>query len=276
MRANLSLVLDKDGYVRLDLKKDIELSEIDKYTSLYDSSKEIREDYSDEISSFLKKQEDFTKTFKRDQDKIGRVVITYFDQKHKLHRLRVLYKDMKEKLDVIKMVENIKRTLENSESFTKTLDVINHFSGFIFGSEFDRKEIKRLEKRLTSGNVSEKLCNKNLVKNIVYNHLVLTSSRNIEKAYFHVRLIDSYMEKQGMLTTETKKVKNLKVGDIPSNTKSVKRGMTDCRVKDGNFFRESDGQLNLFATDIVDNSSVKKAISYEDYLEKEEERRLGK
>ena len=276
MKANLSLVLDKEGYVRLDLKKDIEISEIDKYTSLYDSSKEIREGYSDEIECFLDEQEAFTKTFKREQDKRGRIVIVYEDEKHKLHSLRVLYKDNLDKLDLEEMVENIRKTLEKEESFNTTLDVINHFSGFIFGSEFDRKEIRRLKTRLTSFNVSEKLCNKNLVKNIIYNHLVLTLSRNREKAYFHVRLIDSYMEKKELYTTKEKKTKNvhnLKVGDVPKKAKVVQK-KTDARVKDGKFFMEDNGQYNLFGSG---NSNVERvALSYEDYLEKEEERRLGK
>ena len=276
MKANLSLVLDKEGYVRLDLQQDIEISEIDKYTSLYDSSKEIREYYGDEIDCFLIEQEPYIRSFKRDQDKKGRIVITYEDEKHKIHKLRVLYKDSLEKLDVKEMIENIRKTLEKEENFNTTLDVINHFSGFIFGSEFDRKEIRRLKTRLSTFNVSEKLCNKNLVKNIIYNHLVLTLSRNIEKAYFHVRLIDSYMEKKELYTCnekKTKKVRNLKVHDVPEKTKVVSKN-TDLRVKDGAFFVEDDGQYNLFGSD---NSNIETVIlSYEDYLEKEEERRLGK
>ena len=276
MKANLSLVLDKDGYVRLDLLKDIELSEIDKYTCSLDSSKEIKEENSNEIECFLDENLAYVQTFKRDQDKKGRIVIIYEDEKHKLHNLRVLYKDNIKKLNSEEMIGNIRSTLEKEESFNKTLDVINHFSGFIFGSEFDRKEIRRLKTKLSLGNVSEKLCNKTLVKNIVYNHLVLTLSRNKEKAYFHIRLIDSYMEKNKLYTTKNEKtarVNNLKVNKLEEKAKVVKKKLGDV-VKDGNFFLESNGQYNLFDNNGLTSSGP--IVSYEDYLDREEERRLNK
>jgi len=273
MRANLSLVLDKDGYVRLDLKKDIELSEIDKYTTTFSSSNEIREEFKEEIKSFLDSQQEFTKNFKKEHNKDGRIVLVYSDEKHNLHTLRVLYKGMEEKLDLEKMIGNIKKSLESLESFNKSLDVINHFSGFIFGSEFDRKEIRRLKTKLSYGNTSEKLCNKTLVKNIIYNHLVLTSNRNKEKAYFHVRLIDSYMEKLDIITTKSKSINNLHVRNIPRVAK-LKKQEQNLVVKDGNLFVEESGQYNLFGNNGEISTPV--IMSYEDYLEHEEERRLGK
>lgn len=276
MKANLSLVLDKDGYVRLDLLKELELSEIDKYTTTYSTSKEIKEEYQDDIDCFLEEQLDFIQKLKREQDKRGRIVIVYEDEKHKLHQLRVLYKENIKKIDVEKMINNIKKTLETEESFYKTLDVINHFSSFIFGSEFDRKEIGRLKKRLSSGNVSEKLCNKNLIKNIIYNHLVLTLSRNKEKAYFHVRLIDSYMEKNGLFTTKekSKNIKKLNVSSAPSKTK-IKKQSPYIRVQEGGFFMEENGQYNLFDSSQPALPSKQRVFSYEEYEEDEEERRLN-
>lgn len=276
MKANLSLVLDKEGYVRLDLKKDLELSEIDKYTTLYTNSNEIRKYHMDEINSFLEEHESYIRTFKRKNDN-GRIVIIYEDEKHRLHSLRVLYKESLQKLDVKEMIENIRRTLSEKESFNTTLDVINHFSGFIFGSEFDRKEIGRLKIRLSTFDVSEKLYNKRLVKNIIYNHLILTLNRNREKAYFYVRLIDSYMEKQGLYSINkeksTKNVQRLKVRDVPAKTKVIPKQM-NTMIMDGNFYMEDDGQYNLFESSDLNSEPVE--ISYEDYLEKEEERRLNK
>lgn len=276
MKANLSLVLDKDGYTKLDLIKDKEISEIDKYTTSYDSSTEIRTDHKEEIDNFLTSNNDFIKTFKREQDKKGRIVITYSDEHNNLHKLRVLYKDNVKKIDTLKMITNIRKTLEEESTFQKTEAIINHFSGFIFGSEFDRKEIKRLQKRLATGAASEKFCNKVLVKNIIHNHLILTFNRNQEKAYFYVRLIDSYLEKCGMFTTKcttNKRIKNLAVIDVPSDTK-IKRDCSEKRLKDGDFYMESDGQYNLFDSSF--NTHQPEITSYEDYLEQQEERRLNK
>lgn len=84
------------------------------------------------------------------------------------------------------------------------------------------------------------------------------------------------MEKNKLYTTKnemTARVNNLKVNKLEEKAKVVQKKLGDV-VKDGNFFLESDGQYNLFDNNGLTSSGP--IVSYEDYLDREEERRLNK
>lgn len=274
MRANLSLVLDRDGMVKLDLLKDKTLSEIDKYTTLFLSSKELREKYSDTINAYLESMSEYTSNFKSEQAKRGRIVITYTDEKNNSHCLRVFYNENKDKINLDEMLRKIRKDLDKEGSFNKSLALVNHFSNFIFGSEFDRREIRRLKLKYSSDPKKyESVCNKSLIKKIIYDHLELYSVRNYEKGYFFVRLIDSYIDKNKIGVLDKKKVNNLDVREVYSPVKLNKITSNET-IKDGNFYMESDGQYNLFST--KQQEIINKPLSYEDYFEQENERMLFK
>lgn len=195
MQANLSLVLDEFGKVRYDLMKDVSLREIDKYTTTKVDHHEIREDYKEQIASFLESQKEFTSTFKREENKKGSIVILYHDDDpEEFHKLRVLYRKHAKKLNEKATMRRIVTFLKEENDLDFTIQTILERS-FIFGSDFALKEISIARKKAKTSESSKKDANIRLVNRIIKNKFIDVLEKNPEKAYFYIRKVDSYIEK---------------------------------------------------------------------------------
>ena len=75
--VSLSLVLDNTGYKILNLINFSSLEELDKYTTLFKNSLELRKKFENEITSYLIKNSSYLENTKQ---KNGKIMITYIDK----------------------------------------------------------------------------------------------------------------------------------------------------------------------------------------------------
>lgn len=273
MKANLSIVLDKDKLIRLDILKDIDLSEIDKYTTEFLSSREIREKHKEEIEEFLEQHKTFTDTFKRESNKKGSLVIVYEDENQELHRMRVLYREDQKKLDTNHLVTELFKTIRQTENPDFSIALINDFD-FFLGSEFNRREIYKINLRKSSDPKARKRHNQRLV-NLIRNKIQGDLDTNYEKGYFYLRLIDAYVEKKGYPTT--KRVINTKTGkiiltNIPKEpVKIVKKQETKeivSKPEEEQYYEDEDGQYSMFPIETKKVSKEQEHYGkYEHYID---------
>jgi len=225
MKANLSIVLDDKGMVRYDLISNASLEEIDAYTTTKVDHNEIRADFQEVISEFLKEQEDFVQTFKRDANKKGRIVITYQDvnDPSRYHKVRVLYQEQVKKLNPKYTLDKIVQALKNENDLNLTIRLIYERS-FIFGSGFANNEVRNAKRNQMKGAEAARKANSSLIHYVVKNTLLHALQEKPEKGYFYIRKVDGYLEqKEKLITTppskkpkkkSSKEVCNLQIGDI--------------------------------------------------------------
>lgn len=92
IKVKLSLVLDLLGHEKLDLYEGT-LQEVDKFVSCFENHEEIRENYmfKSKIEEYLEERKSLTDTFKKESNKKGRIVITYFDDYGNCRAIPVIY-----------------------------------------------------------------------------------------------------------------------------------------------------------------------------------------
>jgi len=275
MKANLSIVLDQEKRVRLDLLKDVELTEIDQYTVTKRDSAEIREEFQTEIEQFLNAHQSYTNTFQKEANKKGSLVIIYEDDRGSLQRMRVLYKMNQLKLDTNILLKGICDQIRNQKNPRFAIELIRHFH-FFLGSPYAYQMINKIEMLSSEDERILKNQNQRLL-NMIRNKLLDTSAKNFPKAYFYFRLIDAYLEKNGLMTT--KKVVSTSIGKVSFVPNS--KGLTESSTlkKDSpytnafvipekkEYSMEEDGQYNLFSKEeLAPKSSYYK---YEHFVEQE-------
>lgn len=261
MKANLSLVLDERLEVRLDLMRDVELIEIDKYTTTKKDSNEIREEYKEQIEAFLEKNKKYTSTFKRESNKKETIVIIFKDEINSLRRLRVLYKHQIKKLDVKKVINGICSAIKKQNDLYATYTILDKFKYSIFRSNYERKVIDDTRDNVTNPHVKQEkknLINERLIKNIIKDKLIGLYESNSETqqnaCYYYTRLLDSHIEKHYKINTTSTTIKS-KIGkvEVPSfnaiNDKQIINRYSDYN---GIILKEEDdGQLSIFAEDRI-------------------------
>lgn len=276
MIANLSIVLDKDKKVRLDLIQGVELSQIDSYTTQFPTSSDIREIFQEEISQFLEAHQDMIQDFKKNSNRQGSLVIVYSDENFRIHRMRVLYQENKKKTDVQHVLKNVCNTLREQQDPFFTIDVMKNFS-FFLGSPFDLREIEKIGRSRDGSVRTRKNQNQRLI-NLIRNHILYAIQQGFEKGYFYLRLIDAYMERKGFVTTKRclyTKVGKVTVARVIENLTTLQKEQKYGQVQangEQDFFLEEDGQYALFDLGISMYSSEQgnpepQYYKYEHFLE---------
>lgn len=281
MNANLSIVLDKDKKIRLDLLQDVPLSQIDAYTLQYTSSNEIREKFKDQIDEFLEQHKDFRATFKKEGNKKGSLVIVYKDEKQDLHRMRVLYQENQKKMDTDYVMKQVFRVIRETKNPQFTVGLMYYFEFFLL-SDYDKREVYKIQMRRSQNPEIMQKQNQRLL-NLIRNHIRYAFMKDNERGYFYLRLLDAYLEKKGFTTT--KRIINVNTGKIvlttipKEKTKLQKKKEVPKTIipeqKSDVFFEDEDGQYSLFApqnkktSKKVENKS--QYLKYEHFLDNEQE-----
>lgn len=95
MKIYLSLVLSLPEEKKLDLHECDSLKEMDDFITQFNNHQEIRtsECFAKEIENYLKEKEtqSFTKNFKREQDKKGKIMINYLDERRNWRAIPIIY-----------------------------------------------------------------------------------------------------------------------------------------------------------------------------------------
>lgn len=215
MKADLSLVFDERGKVRLNLIEQASIHEIDKYTTTKEDSDEIRKDYEEDIEAYKLEYKDLLEKI---PDKRGRIVIIYKTENGSERLLRVLYKKQANKLDMDFVLKKISNVLKNN-FVDLTINTIEEHP-YIFDSSFAKDRLRKTKRKNPISKEEQKV----LVDRVIGDTIINTKKVSFDKSYFYVRKIDSYLErKRGYLTTPimTSKIKNLEVKKIPKEKTSV-------------------------------------------------------
>lgn len=262
MKVNLSLVLDENGEIKLDLIKNQDLEIIDKYTITKENHNDIREDYKKEIDDFLELNKNYISTFKKENNKKGSIVITFKDEVNKHRKLRVLYQKNSKKLEVDKLITKIYNSLKKIDDIDKTLEIINNYFNLIFNSDYEIKTIlsnkRNLKNIKTIDNIEVrnkkiKTINNNLLLLIKNKFIYLNNGNDKQKSmcYYYLRLIDSYLEKHYKIYT-TRDIVKIKKGKLEIDKNNIKILDENISLKQNityngqSLFEEDDGQLSMF------------------------------
>lgn len=278
MQANLSIVLDENKVKRIDLLKDVSLFEIDQYTMTKSSSLEIRYEYQTLIEAFLDQHREYISNFKREANKKGSLVIVYEDENKRLHRMRVLYKENLNKLDVTLLLKEISSAIRSKKDPNFTIQLIKNFD-FFLGSDFLKKTIEKIQRFPSQDERIQKNQNQRLL-NLIRNKLSYTLERNFEKGYFYLRLIDAYLERNGLQTT--KKVIVTNQGKVEFTESSLEKKLALSPEKSQTFTSvvasdafhyeiEEDGQYSF-----LNMISTSDSMKYEHFLEQQEDYKYKK
>jgi len=160
MQFALSIVLDKDGFIKKDLAIFSSLLELDKYTTTLESSVDIRKKYAKEITSFLEEKRAYLA--KKDKKYQGRICLTHYDKQTNLRFFPILYK---KDLDLLK-INTLKKLIKEKLN-----------SDFVLGN------ILKIKKYLLSKNELDLLNLYFRLKDIKYKELFVSS--------FYLRIIKS-------------------------------------------------------------------------------------
>lgn len=233
MKVNLTLFYSNKIY--LTLRKDIELEEMDQFTTEYQDEETLRrcEPYKTEIERFNIAYQNYRNRIKSNKDRNGKLCLTYYDQNGDDRKLRILYQKDQEKLKPIKVINAIQRRLKQKKDNTFILALFREYD-FIFGTEYNyhRYHLGNIKKALSysdSPTSEEGLKKYNTLVKIVKNELLKgydkSSKATTPSSYYHIRLIDEFFEKNGITTTVRHEV------DIANENLS--------KIKQGTLVRES-------------------------------------
>lgn len=136
MKVNLTLFYSNKIY--LTLRKDIELEEMDQFTTEYQDEETLRrcEPYKTEIERFNIAYQNYRNRIKSNKDRNGKLCLTYYDQNEDDRKLRILYQKDQEKLKPIKVINAIQRRLKQKKDNTFILALFREYD-FIFGTEYN-------------------------------------------------------------------------------------------------------------------------------------------
>ncbi len=198
MRGNLSIIFGRYISFRCDLMKDVDLQDIDFYTTSVLNSDEVRRDFQEDIDYFRQEhQEELSKL----SSSKGQVVIVYPDEKNpkSFHRLRVLYKKDEQKRDASFVFKQDMRLLSKKNPEV-TLDVLSHLSD-LFDSEFFRDTLRNAKYQMQTDR-ERILFNQKLVHRIIGDTCRNREENDFSNFYYTIRRLDSYLERQlGFQTT---------------------------------------------------------------------------
>jgi len=210
MERTLSLVLDNDGFVSLTLKKGDSLT-LDKFTTGFENSDEIRNFFKEEIEQYLQKNESYIKEYERiyKRKNNGRIVLLEpynYGTKLYLRRQAVLYKKHVKCLDhLIKYKKVMQRFLELDKVRANELKVNslvsialqNNIKFSSFKTKADINRIKMYLKR--DENFYEKL--RLIVKAYKENKKNLNLPK-IENIYCKIKKNNSYVKSTPNITID--------------------------------------------------------------------------
>ena len=113
MRINLSIVLDRDGYERVDLHFTSTLKEMDNYLLNFKDHEEVRSFYQNDIAEFLVDHKDYIRANEKKNKRInnGRICITFFDRKKVVRMVPIIYQKDVPLLDCNRSFKKIKESL---------------------------------------------------------------------------------------------------------------------------------------------------------------------
>ncbi len=272
MIANLSIVLDRNKKVRLDVLENLELSKIDEYTTNFTSSSEIRRIFQEELGQFLIENQELIKRFKENSSKQGTLVIVYSDEQKRLHRMRVLYQENQAKTNPELVLKKICSVLRNQEEPTFTIELMRYFSFFLC-TPFHLREIEKVERSMNHSSKAKKQQNQKLL-NLIRNHILYTLEKNFEKGYFYIRLLDAYLERKGFLTTKrTAVIKSgkIEISKLPKETCVLKKNPISERKtgQELTLHMEEDGQYTFWNAGVPSYTRdfEESFFKYEHYLE---------
>lgn len=212
MKANLTLFYSTSVYLNLLVDKDIR--EIDELTTLYLDQRDFRDkaDFKNKIDRFYINYAKYRNSIKNPKDKEGKLCITYYDQNNDFRKLRVLYQEDKVKKEPLRVVNGIVRELKDAKDNQLILELFSEYD-FIFGTEYNNhfykmRQIKRELSYGTTPNQSNIAKYNKLVK-IVHDELIKGYDKDTKEttpsSYYHIRLVDEFLEKKMNLKT-TKKI----------------------------------------------------------------------
>lgn len=111
MQFYLAIVIDQNAYLKYNLKSFSSLEELDRYTTNFKNSKEIKYNYQVDISLFLKRYDSYLSTFKKKNN--GRLCVYGYDLQNNIRFFPVLYKEHEELLNLENSVLKIKNALDD-------------------------------------------------------------------------------------------------------------------------------------------------------------------
>ena len=111
MQFYLAIVIDQNAYLKYNLKSFSSLEELDRYTTNFKNSKEIKYNYQVDISLFLKRYDSYLSNFKKKNN--GRLCVFGYDLQNNIRFFPVLYKEHEELLNLENSVLKIKNALDD-------------------------------------------------------------------------------------------------------------------------------------------------------------------
>lgn len=208
MKANLTLFYSSKVY--LNILENMSIEDIDKITTMYIDQEEIlvSSNFKEQVERFYTYTANYRKSIKNPADKNAKLIITYYDYNGYFHKLRVLYQKDMVKLDSKKVVNAIRRVLKEANDSQIVLSILDSYP-FIFESQHNiiyhklfklKKALKNTttpkESQLPIFNKLIKIINDNLMED--YDEETKTTS---EVSYYHIRLIDEFLEVKKKLKT---------------------------------------------------------------------------
>lgn len=213
MTANLTLLYSSKVY--LNLIENMELEEIDNLTTNYKDQEEILklERFVDQVQAFYIYTSNYCRKIKNPKDRKGKLCITYFNSQGNFQALRVIYKEDKIKQDPKKMVNSINRELKAANNCQLVLALLNTFNT-IFESDYNRiyHKLSKLKYSLKYTTVPTKqqmpIYNKllKIIKDELNKGYDPTTGKTSSTSYYHIRIVDEFLEEsQGIKTLPNKK-----------------------------------------------------------------------
>jgi len=228
MQANLTLFYSSKVY--LNLLENIPLEDIDKITTMYENEEEIitSPDFKDKVEKFYIYTTNYRRAIKNPQAKRPKLVITYYDAYDHFNTLRVLYQKESIKLNPKKVVNAIKRALKEANNSQIVLSILNEHPS-IFESQHNIIYNKLFQiKRILKNTISppENLMSQyNKLLKIITEDLLRGYEKNTNTvtptSYYHIRLVDEFIEIKKNLSTIPKNNINISKPNITTLTSNI-------------------------------------------------------
>ena len=202
--VSLPLVLDNTGYKILNLINFSSLEELDKYTTLFKNSLELRKEFENEITSYLIKNSSYLENTKQ---KNGKIMITYIDKYGNIRFFSMLYQDDKKWLDLDLSLNFIFSMFEDINFLTE----INKRKKYLLSNLEKELLLSFLEtgnlenKRLFINNFKERINNSD--NKYLYMRSLLNTARTIFKKKIialnkEIKLLDSFSYYEYLVSKE--------------------------------------------------------------------------
>lgn len=129
MKIYLAIVLDKEGKIRKDLYEADSLLELDNYLCKYHNSKEIRDDYRNEIDEFLKDNQRYLRYLEekaiaygqKPRNNRGRISICFYGKGEKIRFIPMIFQNEK-LMNINDCFKQIRVSLDDDMRLQKLVD----------------------------------------------------------------------------------------------------------------------------------------------------------